>query len=421
MNRTGLLGLVVILLSTCAYAGHEHVWQQDSLTDGFFGLNDALDPKGIEFSFSVTNIYQADAKGGSETHRRKGRWSGSYDLEMNADLDRLLGVEGASLYMLSEGTWSRESIDSTGVRSPDGTAFGVNGDFARREAFNIIELWYQQSLLDDTVQIRIGKLDMTGGFECRGCPVSFDGNMYANDENTQFLNSALVNNPTIPFPEYGLGAVVHWNPVEHWYLSFGAADAQADKRETGLNTTFHDEDYFVYMAETGITPQLDSDKGLLQGAYRVGMWYDPQPKAHSNASRDYRDDAGVYVSCDQKLVNESDDPADMQGLGSFLRYGYAPSRANDITNFYSFGMQYQGLFEGRDDDVLAIGYAQGAFSDRADSTYTEDYESVTEMYYSAQVTPWMALNPSVQYVTNPGGDSSVTDAVVLGLRALITF
>jgi porin len=417
-RRRGFLGLaMVLLIVSVSVAEHEHVWQQDSLTDGLFGLNDALEPKGIEFTFSLTNIYQANVKGGSSTHRRKGRWSGSYDLEMNADMEKLLGVENAALYMHAEGTWSRQDIDGTSV----GSAFGVNGDFAPRESFNIIELWYQQSFFSDTLQLRVGKLDMTGGFECRSCPVSFDGNMYANDENTQFLNAALVNNPTIPFPDYGLGAVVYWNPVEQWYMSFGAADAQADKRETGFNTTFHDEDYFIYMAETGVTPHLHSDKGILPGAYRVGVWYDPQPKAHSDASKEYRDDTGFYLSCDQKLVNENHDSADMQGLGSFFRYGYAPSRTNDISCFYSVGLQYQGLFEGRDDDVLAIGYAHGSFSDRADITYTEDYESVTELYYSAQVTRWMTLSPSLQYVTNPGGDSSISDAVVLGLRALINF
>ena len=201
----------------------------------------------------------------------------------------------------------------------------------------------------------------------------------------------------------------------------GAADAQADKRETGFNTAFHDEDYFVYIAETGIMPQLDSANGLLQGAYRVGVWYDPQPKSHSDAAKEYRDDMGLYLSFDQKLTNESGNPEDDQGLGSFFRYGYAPSRANDISCFYSFGVQYQGLFEGRDDDVLGLGYAHGSFSDRADTTYTTDYESVTELYYSAPVTGWMTLSPSLQYVTNPGGNGDVSDALVFGLRAQIAF
>ena len=380
-------------------------------------VDDSLESMGIDVSFALTNIYQVNAKGGSSTHRRQGRWSGSYDVEINFDLLQLAGIEGGSVYMLSEGTWSRQDIDGTSISS----AFGVNGDFASREALNIIELWYQQSFWNDTLQLRIGKLDMTGGFECSGCPVSFDGNMYANDENTQFLNAALVNNPTIPFPDYGLGVIIHWNPTENWYLSVGAADAQADKRETGFNTTFGDEDYFVYMAETGITPQLDSANGPLQGAYRLGVWYDPQPKANSDEPKTYRDDTGLYVSCDQMLAKENNDPDDTQGLGAFFRYGYASSLTNDITNFVSFGCQYQGLFCGRDDDVLGLGFAHGSFSDSADSTYTNGYESVAELYYSAQVTDWINLSPSIQYVTNPGGIDGVSDAVVLGLRAVMTF
>lgn len=411
-----LFVLVWVVIGVSIAEQDEHIAERNTFTNGFWGLNKALEPSGIDFSFNLINIYQANTKGGLSTHRRQGRWTGSYDLEMNADLEKLLDIENAVLYMHAEGTWSRQDIDSTSIDSD----FGVNGDFASREAINIIELWYQQAI-SDTLQLRIGKLDMTGCFGHLACPVSFDGNQYANDENTQFLNSALINNPTIPFPDYGLGAILHWDPFEHWYLSFGAADAQADKRETGFNTAFHDEDYFVYMTETGITPQLDSDNGPLQGAYRAGLWYDPQAKAHSDATKEYRDDMGLYLSFDQKLLNESDDPDNTQGLGSFFRYGYAPGRANDISCFYSFGLQYQGLFDGRDDDVLGLGYAHGTFSDRAEITYTEDYESVTELYYNTQVTKWMSISPSVQYVTNPGGDSSVSDAVVAGVRALITF
>ena len=420
MKKASLLWILTAVLGMYGIpteAQEKNFWQQDTITEGFWGLNEALEPSGIEFAFGVANIYQINTHGGLSTHRHQGRWTGSYDLEMNVDMDRWAGLQGGALYMLAEGTWSRKDIDATSV----GSAFGVNGDFAPREAINIIELWYQQAFWDDTLQIRFGKLDMTGGFECRGCPVSFDGNRFANDEYTQFLNAALINNPTIPFPDYGLGAIVHWNPADLWYLSVGAADAQADKRETGFNTVFHGEPYFIYMAETGITPQFESAKGPLQGAYRAGVWYDPQPKAHSDASRTYRDDTGVYLSFDQTLSKENEDPEDGQGLGAFFRYGYAHGRTNDITNFISFGFQYQGLLEGRDDDVLGAGYARGYFSDRADTAYTEDYESVVETYYSAQINPWLNLSPSVQYVSNPGGAGGASDALVFGLRAMVTF
>lgn len=417
MKPLWMISVAVLVFGVnVSQAQHEHVWQQESLTNGFWGLNEALEPSGVETALSATSVYQRNVKGGLSTSRRTGEFSGSYDLEMTFDLQRMLGMDGI-LFLHGEGGWTdAEGIDGESV----GSAFGVNADAIGNRTFDIVEFYYETAFWDNTFQLRIGKLDMTGGFECRGCPVSFDGNSYANDEATQFLNGALVNNPTIPFPDYSLGAILHWNPVEDWYVSVGVADAQADGRETGFNTAFHEEDYFLYMAETGITPHLHSDKGILPGAYRVGVWYDPQPKAYTDGPEE-RDDHGFYISCDQMLAKENDTPDDTQGLGGFFRYGWAPEDKNDMAQFYSFGVQYQGLFDGRDDDVLALGYANGIFSDKANDTYPEDYESVFEAYYSAQVTGWMTLSPSVQYITNPGGDNTVSDAVVLGLRALITF
>ena len=419
MNKLKILLSVVILLSLAGICRAEDgsIWEQETLTNGFWGLNDQLADSGIEVGFGLTQIYQTNLRGGLSKHRRAGRYTGSYDLEVGADLQKLLGIEGGTLYIHTEGSWSKTDFDATSV----GSVFGINGDFAGRRSMDITELWYEQTMLGDTLRLRVGKLDITGGFECRGCPVSFDGSAYANDETAQFLNGALVNNSTIPFPDKGLGAILYWNPIEWWYASVGVVDAQADARETGFRTAFHKEDYFFYVFETGVAPQLDSANGPLQGAYRVGLWNDPQPKANADAAKERRDDVGFYLSCDQMLIKENAEPEDIQGLGTFFRYGYANSERNDIVNYWSLGFQYQGLIDGRDDDVLGVGYAQGVFSNKADTTFTDDYESVLEVYYNAQVTPWLSISPSVQYVANPGGDDTVSDAVVFGVRAQMTF
>lgn len=78
-------------------------------------------------------------------------------------------------------------------------------------------------------------------------------------------------------------------------------------------------------------------------------------------------------------------------MGVFGRFGYANSALNAIGNFWSIGLQYQGLFEGRDDDVLGIGFAQGI------------------------------LNPSIQYISNTGNDENIKDVALFGLRAQMTF
>jgi len=412
------LVLLLLIMDVCKAEQTGDVRGRDTLTGGFRGLDNPLADDGTEIGFGVTNIYQANVKGGLSTHSKRGRYSGSYDLELTADTQKLFGIEGGSLYVHGEGWWSKSGgIDGASV----GSVFGVNGDSGSRDTLVITEFWWEQAMLDNTLRIRLGKLDITGGFKHHGCPVSFDCSSYANDETSQFLNNALVNNPTIPFSDNGLGIAVYYNPFHSWYVSAAVTDAQADTRETGFRTTFGGEDYFFYIFETGVAPRLDSAKGPLQGTYRIGLWNDPQPKANSDGTKNYRDDVGFYTSCDQMLCKENSDPEDNQGLGAFFRYGYASGKRNDITNFWSFGFQYQGLVDGRDDDVLGFGFAQGIFSDSADTTYTDDYENAIELYYNAQVAGWLNISPSVQYITNPGGNKTVSDAVVLGLRVQMTF
>ena len=420
MNRTRTLLIIVIPLSLIGicHAGDEqgdtgglssNIWKRETLTDGFFGLSDELADKGLEVGFSATNIYQQNVRGGISKHRRAGRFSGSYDLELSADLQKMLGLESGTLFLHLEGGWpDTEGIDGVSV----GSAFGVNADAIGNRSMDVKQLFYEGPVFGDNLTLMVGKIDFTG---------VFDRSAYADDECTQFLNAAFVDDPTIPFPQYSLGAVLTYDLTDSWYLMGGIADAQADGRETGFRTTFHKEDYFFYALETGVTSQLNSANGPMPGTYRAGLWYDPQPKVNSDGSKNYRDDLGFYLSCDQMLIKENADTGDSQGLGAFFRYGYANGKRNDIANFWSVGFQYQGLLDGRDNDALGIGFAQGVFSNSADTTYTDDYENALELYYSAAVTPWLHISPSIQYIANPGGSSTTSDAVVLGVRAQITF
>ena len=407
MDRFFCLLFVVAILSTAyTFGDDKHA----------AGIDELLKSTGTQFAVSGTGVYNANVRGGTSTHKRRGRWSGSYDVELTQDLSGLFGSEKSRLYLHAEGGFGKLGIDDTSV----GSFFGVNDDYLGRRSLDLVEVWYEQGFVDDELRIRLGKLDITGGFQCRGCPVSFDGNSYANDETTQFLNGSLVNNPTIPFPDYGLSAIALWNPVEYWYGSLGVVDAQADGRQTGFNTAFNDEDYYFYVLETGFTPHLHCDNGIMPGAYRAGLWYDPQPKSAADGLEKRRDDLGVYLSTDQMLSKEINDPDDTQGLGTFFRYGCANSERNEMTGFFSGGLQYQGLFQDRDDDVAAVGFSHGTFSDKV-TDFTKDYESVVEVYYNARITDQFNLTPSLQYVSNPGGVSDVSDAVIFAIRAQVSF
>ncbi len=243
-------------------------FERESLTGGFLGLNEALEEKGLSVRFGLTQVYQQNLKGGMRTSDRSGRYSGSYDLQMEADLEKLLGLEGARAYMLAEGAWPGMGIDEESV----GSVFGVNTDAMEERSISVSELWWEQSMLENKILVRVGKLDLTCGFQSHDCPLCFDGNLYANDETHDFLNGSFVNNPTIPFPDYTLGAAVLVKPAEVWYVSAAGADAQADGRETGFSTAFHEEDYFFGIFETGFTPQGNGPDGSLPGTSRAGRW-----------------------------------------------------------------------------------------------------------------------------------------------------
>jgi porin len=388
----------------------------DRLTGNWGGARTFLEERGVTLNLSMTNIYQHNAHGGLRTHNAH-RVSGSYDLELTLDTEAMNLWKGGMIYAIAEGSWDEGVSD----RGYVGDLFGVNGDAAGDEEIQLSELWYEHSFLDDKLRVRFGKLDLT---------VDFDTNAFANDETAQFLNGGLGNTGNIPFPDPGHGVQFVATPCEWFYFGAGVADAEANVKETGFNTTYHGRNDFFSIYEFGITPTWNTGWGKLPGSYRVGLWYDPQDKdkffddlgGRRRQQPSKRDDTGFYTSVDQVIFRENPQvDGDEQGLGFFCRYGYAHEDVNLIEHFWSVGGQYQGLIPTRDDDVLAFGVAQGILSDDLRLTGARPHrETVLELYYRAQVLPWLALTPDFQWILGAGGEHG-PDAFVAGLRLQMAF
>ena len=382
---------------------------RDTLTDNLFGLGDRFEEYGLSVNFGVTQVYQRNVRGGLSTSRTKGEYTGSYDLEADLDFERLCGLSGGLLFLGAEGSWS-EGIDAPSV----GSLFGVNADAADNRELDVTELWYEQSLFDGALVLRAGKMNLGGGFTCGCADVAFDCNAYATCEKSDFLNGAFGNTATIPFPDNGLGLAVYLQPLPWFYAAAGAADADADARETGISTTFDGHHYYFYIFEAGVAPMIPSPNGELPGAYRFGVWYDRQPKDYLDASRVRRNDVGFYFSGDQMVCREESSEGDPQGLGLFARIGIADDKLNEIKTYWSSGAQYRGLAPGREKDVLAAGFAEGRLSD--DAGFSANSERIVEVYYNAELMPWLHVSPDFQWIIHPGGETSASNAVVIGLR-----
>lgn len=393
-------------------AGPKSLWDRETLTDGWFGTAPALAEKGLSFALNFTQIYQANTRGGLSTNSESDRYAGRYDLEFNADMDKLAGLKGGRVYAIARGSWNGglNPAEVGGITNPNAVPIGD-------EPVVLWQFYYEQVIARANTIVRVGRLDLTGGLECRGCKVSFDGNRAANDEIGQFLNGCLVNNPTIPFPAPGMGVLIHTEPIAGWYVSAAAADADAKATRSGFDTTFDSPCRFFTIYETGLLPQLPSRIGPLQGAYRVGFWVDPRPLDRFGGGHE-RDTVGFYTSCDQMVWRPSDKVDDTRGLTLFARYGLADADVSTFKNFWSTGLQYQGLLPGRDNDVAAVAVGSGAISRQAGLPASS--EAIIETYYNIAVTPWLHVTPDFQYVFHPGGES-VGDAVIVGVRVQLTF
>ena len=182
----------------------------ERLSGDWWGVRNRLADCGIDVGVSLLTVYQHNAMGGFETHNAH-RITGSADYDFIFDLDKLNIWPEGIVYLYAESTWG----DDIGPETV-GNLFGLNGDAVGDEAVLVREAYYEQRFLDRKIRWRAGRLDLTA---------ELDTNAYADDENTQFLNPALVDGQNVPIPEYGFGTLVSVQPVDWFYTSLAAADA----------------------------------------------------------------------------------------------------------------------------------------------------------------------------------------------------
>jgi len=365
----------------------------------------------ITWGAGLTQIYQQNAHGGLNTSRRSGRHSGSYHIEASADLESALGLADSTMYMLLEGGGpSVGSIDAGAV----GSYFGVNGDAIEGEWMDVAELWALRSFADDRLFVQVGKADLSAGIEYRDVASAFDLNRYANDENSQFLNCALVNNPTIPFPAYTLALSAVAKPRDGWQLAAAGAAQSADADIDESASWASDDEGYFFIAQASFVPAMDAAWQRWSGEYHAGAWW-----TGGGDLLACEEQTGVYLSIGQEVFRESQDPNDEQGLGLFVRCGWADGDRVELESFWSVGLQYRGALESRDDDVLGVGFASGRFADMEDPEVLDGGERVVELYYNLAISPTVSLSPDIQYIADPGGESGGDDAMVIGLRGRI--
>jgi porin len=93
--------------------------------------------------------------------------------------------------------------------------------------------------------------------------------------------------------------------------------------------------------------------------------------------------------------------------------------ANPTPNYIGGGLVSQGVLPGRPFDLLILGVARAGFSPITSPGLS--YEGVVELGYQIRINRSFNLQPSLQWIINPGGAGRVHGVFATGLQLGFSF
>lgn len=429
--------LFLLLITTPAGAqvlNYDEIFKSPNLTGDWGGVRPHLEDRGIQLGGDEIFEVLGNPDGGQ---RRGAVGEGRLEVFANIDMAKALGLPGLIFHA------NAYQIHGEGLTGHDLGNLITVSNIEAPPSTRLFDLWFQQSLLDDTVSLRIGQ-------------IAADDEFFVSQYAPLFISSTFgwpaimgINlpsgGPAYPVARPGARVRVALSPDVSLQAALFSGDREIDPTGFDFETN---GDLFAITEIAYSTSLFDLPASLKLGGWiHTGLFADQRfdglhvslaSPSSTGIPAQHHGDYGGYVIIDQLLWRK--DGAGDTGLGGFFRAGGNPSERNLIELHMDGGLAYAGPF-GRDNDTIGIGlsYEQVSAAQRGLASDfgsrngfvppEPDFESVLEVSYQAQIASWWIVQPDLQWVIHPGGrilnlPSPRTDpgagAVVLGLRTAVS-
>ncbi|MBX7148505.1 carbohydrate porin [bacterium] len=413
-------GLTALLSPTLSRAEElaekQTFFTQDTLTGNWGGLRDDLSDKGFDFEFIYTGDVFGNISGGID---KKAVYLGALDMTLSIDTEKLFKWKGGQFFFygtaLHGGSPSLHSGDGQGVSNIDALDAGY-----------LMEAWFQQKLFDDKFSFLVGLYDLNSEFDAIDTAGLFINS--SPGMGPDFSQSGL-NGPSA-WPATSLALRLYYAPIPQVYIQTAFLDGvpQDPNHPFSTQIQFDDGDGFLSATEIGYLP-AEGKEDARYGKVAIGGWiytekFDDLVDTDSLGNPERRSSFGFYALGEYQIYREADDHE--QGLKIYGRFGYATPTVHQFNYYLGAGAVYTGLIPKRDSDQLglnvstAINGSKYKRAQRLAAAPVKSTEVNIELTYKAQITPWLAVQPDVQYIINPG-TSNVGHALQVGGRFEIVF
>lgn len=363
----------------------------------------------VEFGMKYRSDLAQSVTGGAD---KKTAFLGNLDLLAKINLEKALELKGLSL--LAEGIATHGDALSQSVGDTQ-----VTSNIEGPQTAKIYQAYLEQAFLRERVSLLAGVHDLNTDF-------------YVTPASGTLLNSSFglgpefshsgVTGPSI-YPNTAVGARIKAKIAEPIQLQAGIYDGVPGDpaNPKGTHIRLDRKDGFLLIAETDVSYAVAS----LGGQVGLGGWRYSEKLDHLTETTEAGDalkeqSQGVFLTAEQKFYQP--EVGSPRGAWVFVRAGYASPETNPISYSLVGGVKYQGWLSSRPEDIWSLGVsAAGAstFQKRrltSEGAKASPRETAIELTYRAQITPWFAVQPDIQWVQSPSFHEEIADAIVAGGR-----
>lgn len=389
-------------------------WNIPAMAGNWNGARSSLYNNGISLELSHRSDMLANISGGIA--------KGSVCLmnsvvAVSIDMDKLAGSAGTSVFMQYHVQHGNKSINNYA-----GSFAGVSNIETGTSTGQFFQAWLQQSFAGDSISALAGLYAIDSEFF-----VTESSGLFLQPPYGMSAEMAQTGRNGPPIYPLGALAVRARYTSDGFYLQGALTDGVPGNTGNphGTQISIGRGDGTLAIAEIGYAGSEGAASKTAIGLWRYTARANDLVEVDALGNPLQRFDHGAYILAERTLITEQADSG--QGLSGFIRLGSANKDAYQADWSGSIGLNYLGLFDGRDSDVAGIAISTShASSKYRDSQFllgsiTDSYESVIEATYKVQLQPWLALQPTAMYIINPDMNANYKNAWVIGARFEISF